>query len=316
VNITNLAVTDAKIGSMSVAKLTAGDIAAAIITITASGKFRFGRTSAPFHHGYIDANGIFTFKNGSAAYTGGTAQFSLNIASGVLQVTDGTIIGGTITGSDIVSDLFRTSAVSSASRIAIGTSPIVPGIKTIGFYFGGDGEAPADIYAFTIGAGPTLRTAFAMSSGRQEVSGVLQPASRVASILLSGQNLDATANTERIALGFGGSLNDGIEIYPNRVLFAHEIYMQDSPVYLRSEGSLPSRIGYNSGNDDIAILGTGGVELKAYTAGTEWTRLRVDNGGGAAGTHVQIDDGVTGLVRLKIGAAGTGPGGAGQMVYV
>lgn len=243
-----LTVTDAIIGSMSVSKLTAGDISAALITLTGAGKFRFGRTSAPFHHGYIDASGIHTFRNGSAAYTGGTSALKHDIATDTLSM-----VGGTIIGTDIVSDLFRTAIAGTGNQIAIGTNLINPAFTTLGFYFGGDGEAPADIYALTIGSGPTLRPAAAFSSGRMEVSGVLQPASTVASILLSGRNLDATANTERIALGFGGGVANGIEIFPGRSDFYGDLNVRDNDVFGDQQIWL-----YCASSDIGLLLGTDG----------------------------------------------------------
>jgi hypothetical protein len=313
-----LTVTDAIIGSMSVAKLIAGDISAAIFTLVGSGKFRFGRTAPPYHHGYINADGIFTFTNGSAPYEGGAEMLYHSISLGVFNLTGASITSGTINGTDIISPLFRTAV--GGPRIEIGNSVLYPGMKTVDFYMGGgddpETESPGQIYNRAVGSGDSARTALVLYPSRVEIGGVLQPTSSLPVIALTGRHWGGEANSELIQLGFGPSVQQGIDIRPDNILFGNEIFMQNHPIYLRAEGDLVHRIGYDVGFDGVEIQGTGGVVLRAFAAGTSRTQLRVDNGGGAGASHVLIDDGETGLVRLKFGGGGTGPGGVGRAVYV
>lgn len=168
-NITNLAVTDAKIGSMSVAKLTAGDISAAIITITASGMFRFGRTTTPFHWGKIDANGIHTFINGSAAYTGGTSQLDLDIAAGTLAM-----IGGQI------------SSALTGKRVVMG--PV--GFETHSFQaYGAEGN-PAIYFGVVVGSGGTRYVQTTLQGAHPDV-----PSTRTAGLMLESTSWDLSRDT-------------------------------------------------------------------------------------------------------------------------
>jgi hypothetical protein len=258
-----LTVTDAIIGSMSVAKLIAGDISAAIFTLVGSGKFRFGRTSAPYHHGYIDMNGIFSFTNGSAPYTGGTLLLDHNISAGTLAINNGTITGGQITGTDIVSPLFRTS-VGAGSRIEIGDSDLFAGAKTFDFYCGGgDGidEVPSQIFSRAVGSGGSARAGSAWYPPRVKLSGVLQPSSGLPAIQLLGRTWDGAANTEMIQLGFGNASVAGMDIHPDNILFGSEIFMQNHPIYLRVEGDTAHSIGYSSDHDGPHIQGSNGMWL-------------------------------------------------------
>lgn len=146
VHIKDLAVTDAKIANLSVAKLTAGDISAAIFTLTASGKFRFGRTTAPFHHGYIDANGIHTFRDGTSVYTGGAPMFEVDIANNTMSM-----IGGTI----------QTNVVYP--KISI--NDVGEGPDFINFYPAADTAEPGYVWGTEQGTGGNRRSVMSMASG-------------------------------------------------------------------------------------------------------------------------------------------------------
>jgi hypothetical protein len=97
-------ITDAKIATLTVSKLTSGDITTAILTVKTSGQIRVGRVSSPFNYALIDEAGIRAYTGGSAAFTGGTNVLDINFSTGgayfkgTIDATAGTLTNLTVSG--------------------------------------------------------------------------------------------------------------------------------------------------------------------------------------------------------------------------
>lgn len=162
-----------KFGTMSGDRITANTLSAqaiktstldaGVITVGSSGMLRMGRTSSPFHYLLQDANGLRFYKNGSAAFSGGTLTAELNVSTGSASfagalnaasgtfagslsaatgtfsgalsaasgtftgtVSAGTISGGSIDGATITGGIFRTG--TSGRRVEIDPS-VLAGIR-------------------------------------------------------------------------------------------------------------------------------------------------------------------------------------------
>lgn len=70
-----------------IAVLKTGSFTSQIVTIEGTAMLRVGRTTSPFHYLLIDPNGIRAYKDGSAAFTGGTTMFETNTQTGSVSVT-------------------------------------------------------------------------------------------------------------------------------------------------------------------------------------------------------------------------------------
>jgi hypothetical protein len=143
-HITNLAVTDAKIGSASVAKLTSGEMTTALFTVASGGLIRAGRANSPFNYWYADEVGIRAYRNGSARFVGGTAALEYSLATGNLTLNGGALSGGSVTGAVI-----RTAASGKRAELYItGNFGLVPSLE---FHTGDAAEVAAPAIFGAIG---------------------------------------------------------------------------------------------------------------------------------------------------------------------
>lgn len=144
-NIGTATITDLHVANVSASKLRSGAIETALIDLVAAGRLRAGRDSAPFNYLFIDANGIYSARSGSAKYVGGTPALVYDLATGNLDLNGANINAGGIIGST-----YRTS--STGRRVLIdpaqhfiefysgSSAELLPGVITQNFY-GTEGNA-------------------------------------------------------------------------------------------------------------------------------------------------------------------------------
>lgn len=293
---TLLSVTDAIIGSMAVSKLTAGDISAAVITITSAGKFRFGRTSSPFHHGYIDANGIFTFTGGSSAYTGGTPQLSLDIAAGTFTLAGGTITAPNINGGTVTGGVLRTAA--SGNRIELHAATL----NEIHFFTGHISETEHGRINISNETVPTDER-----HGIDILSPITnnQSRSQLSIDSESGDgNLPAQISlvTDEIELGGKTTISGDVNV------LGHKIHLFTADV---DENSLF----YSEGLGRVVLKSTDSIDFEVE-APSAFTPLRIDGSASAGEMCLWIAEANGTLRRAKHGAAGSGPSGVGRALYI
>ena len=128
-NIGEATITDLHVATVSASKLRSGAIETALMDLVGAGQLRAGRDAAPFNYIFLDANGIYSARNGSAKYVGGTPALVYNLATGDLELN-----GADINAGDIIGATYRTS--SGGRRVVID-----PTQHFIEFYSGSSGEA-------------------------------------------------------------------------------------------------------------------------------------------------------------------------------
>jgi hypothetical protein len=301
--IGNLAVDSAKVSSLDAAKITFGTMsgdriavntldAAAIktssltaqtITISASGLLRAGRVTTPFHYLLLDAAGIRFFKNGTAAFTGGTLTVDINVSTGSATFKGNVdAISGTFSGVITMTVAGKIVGASALPRWELAGGPsetVLSHVVSAGdLTHGRVGFQDNESFLFVRRVN-SARKAVALhlfhDSGANDASGFLY-------VDTGGQFF---VNASRASIRVNAV--DKLTVLSNRIDVLTETYLGNNPIYLRGAGDLNHKIAYESTIDGGELTGWAGVKMRANGYSPAAVECKI----GADGTRHQGADG-------------------------